>query len=705
MSGGTTGSRHVIIQEHELQSQLETGETYWKTINTRLITRQWSRQSDLNRNCSCSHRHRRLRETFACNVYKFMTDDSNRRRQDVKEHNHGQFMTKATSSNWFLLFLMISNAFKIVHASTAENPPPSSPTTPLPQIVTDPNSFIYISPKISPPKKKIPKLPARPIREEHDSTSKIKGSITLDFGNQKAQVLNRGPLRRLKRLGSRTVDRVRQSAPYRRILKGPNNPNQIISTTAGNKSEIISTTTSSSSSLATTRILNDEVGSAKQQLQVTLTPETLLPLALILIRASSTTLTAFVGTLRLLAPMLVARKTLLVIGDIGCDYLRGRYFRTTYTRLERAYLRYYEAPAALRAIARVTSQIIIFVILQKAMGWMVGTNHPPCRAEHRGLAFLCGTLWIFSVVGMGHAFATYIARWGGPLRVQAATQSTSQGNTDSSSKVSKSLLRQVLVWMQDPQQWLRAILLDHSHAPESMYHVVDRNLPNDYINNGEEFKPPNPLIFPITWGPLRLMQMFALAKIFMTEPPGMDSQVVHATASLCQAIILPELPPIPNMTGEEFTSAAGAAAPIFITSPPHASSTINAVERLMRLFLIQLSLGDEWCRVFLEEKRMGLGIVVVAVYFLSLVNFVVQAASFLVHNSSSSTLDKNSNRSEVVTLICLFPSVMATIVTAWMNVVFFWNRMNLKRKREAIRGFEETKKKMMKVLTLQPPMY
>lgn len=35
---------------------------------------------------------------------------------------------------------------------------------------------------------------------------------------------------------------------------------------------------------------------------------------------------------------------------------------------------------------------------------------------------------------------------------------------------------------------------------------------------------------------------------------------------------------------------------------------------LLNEFLLQLALGDEWMRVFLEEKRVGLGVVIMIFY-------------------------------------------------------------------------------------------
>ena len=92
------------------------------------------------------------------------------------------------------------------------------------------------------------------------------------------------------------------------------------------------------------------------------------------------------------------------------DWATGRFFRTTYTRLEKTYLLYYEAPAALRALCRTTAQIFIYFILSTLMAWLVGIGHPPCHSESRGLASFCALLWTSAVAGTGHAFSTAV-RW------------------------------------------------------------------------------------------------------------------------------------------------------------------------------------------------------------------------------------------------------------------------------------------------------
>jgi hypothetical protein len=90
------------------------------------------------------------------------------------------------------------------------------------------------------------------------------------------------------------------------------------------------------------------------------------------------------------------------------DYMRGRYLRTTYTRLESMYVRYYELPAAFRATCRTLAQLSILVLLNGIMGWMVGVHHAPCSVDGSCPRMWCALLWIVAVVGTGHACSTAV---------------------------------------------------------------------------------------------------------------------------------------------------------------------------------------------------------------------------------------------------------------------------------------------------------
>jgi hypothetical protein len=171
-----------------------------------------------------------------------------------------------------------------------------------------------------------------------------------------------------------------------------------------------------------------------------------------------TTYTILKQSALLLPPLLLTRRALNSTRDAVVDYFRGRIFRTTFTRMERAYLRYYEFPAVIRAASRLASQIGILLVLSVTVRYwmfvilagdvvgplvlgmsgmdirhdigMVGTSSGgsigaggeslsrggvggsilglrnvglPCYQRGRGMAWLCSLIWIGAVVGTGHA--------------------------------------------------------------------------------------------------------------------------------------------------------------------------------------------------------------------------------------------------------------------------------------------------------------
>lgn len=173
-----------------------------------------------------------------------------------------------------------------------------------------------------------------------------------------------------------------------------------------------------------------------------------------------TILTLLTQTATLLPPLILARRTLNMTWTAIVDYFRGRTIRTTFTKMERAYLRYYEFPAVTRAMARIGSQIGILLSLSwgvrlwmiwvcsssgsgsssdvswptsmvlgvtgfDAMRSSVGMSSSsssillgpglkvglPCHQRGKGIAWLCGFIWIGAVVGIGHACAMAVSRW------------------------------------------------------------------------------------------------------------------------------------------------------------------------------------------------------------------------------------------------------------------------------------------------------
>ena len=363
-----------------------------------------------------------------------------------------------------------------------------------------------------------------------------------------------------------------------------------------------------------------------------------------------------IQTIALLPPLLLSRRVLNSTWIAIVDYVRGRTFRQTFTSLERAYLRYYEFPAVIRSTARLVSQIGILLGLNWLIRWwmilvmstsdvgpavlgvtgidigLVGTASKPdwneedpfalfgpgwnvglpCQQRGKGMAWLCGFIWIGLVVGIGHMSAMALSVWGGPLRLHKASVQHAENP--------KHVLRRVILhpinWFKELDEWKHLSALKNKRR-------ADRNHQSEV---GDRTFNPDPLLFPATWLPLRWLQIFAITKAFSTDPlqyrwcsPDNDKVVIP---------------------------------------------------RLMKQYLVQLALGDEWQRVFLGERRVGLGILVVLSYFVSLIWMVC----------TTFTLDGGA-------AAMLIPSVLAAIISGLFNIMIFWNRLGTKEQKKALNAF------------------
>lgn len=163
-----------------------------------------------------------------------------------------------------------------------------------------------------------------------------------------------------------------------------------------------------------------------------------------LLAPAQTLATLVLQTALLLPSLVISRRALNFSWTVIVDYFTGRTFRTTFTNLEQAYLRYYEFPAAIRAMARLGSQIAVLLGLSWAVRWLMiwivldrdsliytvvgvagmdigaiqlSENSSlglaeialPCQRRGKGMAWLCSMLWIVTVVGTGHAFAVAVS--------------------------------------------------------------------------------------------------------------------------------------------------------------------------------------------------------------------------------------------------------------------------------------------------------
>jgi len=309
-----------------------------------------------------------------------------------------------------------------------------------------------------------------------------------------------------------------------------------------------------------------------------------------------------IGTLRLFVPLIISRRIIVGMGYGIKDYLTGRYFRKSYTRLEKAYMNYIDSPAAFRALCRIILQISVYTILSFPMGWLVGITHAPCRNKSGRLAFLCGLLWVGAIVGMGHAFVTAVALWGGPIRIQVASTNRQFKNVTIQSLFSRPWT--IIKWMTSPEEWISTI----TTADDKPFN-------------------PNSLLFPTTWIPLRLLEIYSIGKAISAEPRH------HAT--WCSS-------------SDKYIKWG--------------STDKNIILVLMSQYLIQHTLCDEWQRVFLGEKRIGLGICVAFVYLIALMMTIVTCAQL----------------SSIASFMML-PSLIGIIISGWMNIIIFWNRDQMRR--------------------------
>ena len=446
--------------------------------------------------------------------------------------------------------------------------------------------------------------PMRPTAATHSQTQRQTTTITLRTGKQ-----NVSPR---KAHGRVTINFGSQSTSASHTLPSPP---EAADFEESQQVEVPGSASRYTSDGQTSHMPNDGDGKVTVNLDVTGLQRLLLSVPALI---GGTVGTMF-ATLRIVALLIAGRRMLNVLAFIfkdiilnfPIDYLTGYYLRKTFTRLERAYLRYYELPSALRAIARTGSQMCILFLVASIIGWVYAMGDPPCREEGQGLSMICSVLWITAVVAAGRACASGIAAWGGPLRVEVATH---------------------------PKN--KKVFTRPSHFVEWITNVdeVKNLLSHDSIKAFD----PNPLIFPATWVPFKILLIFAVAKGLEIGP---------STCSWCST----ESPNLP---------------------------------RLMKLYLFQAALGEEWHRVLLVEKRVGLGIVAVSAYFVALANLVFVTTKISGFAAS-----------------LMIPSLAAVIISGWMNVVIYITRQDLDKKEAAAKALERRKRAALGTFQLGDSYY
>lgn len=348
----------------------------------------------------------------------------------------------------------------------------------------------------------------------------------------------------------------------------------------------------------------------RAHVEIVLDPHRLGPILEVLLQASRSLCLSLLGTIRLLVPMIFARRVLAYFLYGMADWYTGRYLRTQYLKLEYHYWRYYQIPAALRSVGRVLTQALFMFAVGRILenSWLHPNRrllfdtrqgqqqHRPwwsCSVEsdtneggNTGCQPWCGMVWILSVVGVGHVVGRCMENWKTPLRIQVSPCAIRKRKRGKNNNARARFWRpwSLLQWLRDPE----AVIRDFSKGNGNT--LVLR-----------EFVP-NPYLFPSSWHPLRLLPMIAMAK---------------------------QMP--------------------------------NQMNAMMRQLLFQEVLRDEWHRVLLVEKRVALGVVFVTLYAVS-----------------TARLFQKVGVASAPCGLLLLPSLLAAIVSAWMNVFAYFERRSKK---------------------------
>jgi tryptophan-rich sensory protein len=347
---------------------------------------------------------------------------------------------------------------------------------------------------------------------------------------------------------------------------------------------------------------------------------------------------ALAGTLRLVAPMIAAKRFITTIGYIFYDHYNGRYIRTTYTRRMRR-MQEYEIIAGLRGTGRCILQILSVGLVGGIVGFVM--DRAPCLIRP---AWIChwwyGTIWITSIHTAGWAMELWLVSLNkshplslrptptigrsGAIRKKADRRMSSLFHRQKEEFQTSTLegliqipWRIVLRRLRDPEEWFMSML-----RPRSNSRFYYSNM-NTYTQQHEEHKPLrlDSLLFPCTWVPLQVWTCLVVVR----------------------AIRLTLTKPL------SWTDAADYM--IFMSSKRWV---------VMRSFLGYEVLYGEWKRVFVTERRVALGAFVSTLSLTALLWTIYSVAMV-----------------DGITALLLIPTVIARLVSTWMNILLYYDRCGL----------------------------
>ncbi|MGK3761978.1 MAG: tryptophan-rich sensory protein [Bacillariaceae sp.] len=364
------------------------------------------------------------------------------------------------------------------------------------------------------------------------------------------------------------------------------------------------------------------------QASISFDPSSLGALIAILCSTGSSLVSVYVGTLRLLGPMIIVKRCLTTVGYIFYDHYNGRYLRTTYNKRIR-YLQEYDIIAAARATGRCVLQILCMLCTGRFVGFVL--DRMPCVLKPTWVChWWYGMVWLMSVSTIGWVceewglnFVTrnnYIHHL---LSIQPTQISSNDSHNSMRSKRKRkrdNILKvpwRFIQWMKDPEELVTKIIrVPHG---DRYYYTTRKNTKNEskYPTNarGDNDSPIklDTLLFPSTWKPLIVLTFLAVSR------------------AICVSYSL---------------------------SPSSSISSCRDHRYLiMRSFVVQETLYSEWYRVFVKERRIVLGAGISVVGLMCLLWSINSVANV-----------------DSIAAFLMIPTLIARLVSGWMNILLYYNR-------------------------------
>ncbi len=362
----------------------------------------------------------------------------------------------------------------------------------------------------------------------------------------------------------------------------------------------------------------------------------------------------YVGTLKLLGPMILAKHCLTTVGGIINSRYNGRLARTTSVKQ----LSYSEQETPKeendRGVARALARTLLQILCMSSVGRCIGfiLDQTPCLLQP---AWICqwwyGVVWLASVYTIGSLCQEWVSGstihpWLSIKPMNGAKNFDSRPKPvtiqDKRRDIARPLFRFFQKMSQNPEEWIHGLFRSVPRWQIRRNYQRNNHQRTTDVGSSGDVKL-DPLLFPSTWKPLSVVTFLALSR------------------AICQSFCATASP-------FEFAGTLG-----------DALCKENKQYLILRSFILQQALHSEWHRVFVQERRVALG---ASISVLGLLALLWSMYSVAIVDS--------------VAAMALFPILMARMVGTWINVLMGYNHIDVSSETITWRDF---------ATRLEPPRY